>query len=54
MLKTETDKIIQIVTERIPAVLAIYLFGSHATGMDTEYSDVDVAFFTPFDSMSFP
>ena len=49
MQKSETDKIIQIVIEQIPSVLAVYLFGSHAAGVDTENSDVDIAFLTPFD-----
>jgi uncharacterized protein len=50
MLKTEIDKIVQIVTEQIPTVQCVYLFGSQATGMDSESSDVDIAFFTPFES----
>jgi uncharacterized protein len=50
MLKTEIDKIIQTVTERIPSAQAIYLFGSQATGMNSVSSDVDIAFFTPFES----
>jgi uncharacterized protein len=49
MLKTEIDKIIKIVTEQIPSVQAIYIFGSQATGMNSTSSDVDIAFFTPFE-----
>jgi uncharacterized protein len=49
MLKIETDKIVQIVTEQIPSAQAIYLFGSQATEMNSVGSDVDIAFFTPFE-----
>jgi uncharacterized protein len=54
MLKTEIDKIIQIVTEQIPSVQAIYLFGSQTTGMDSSNSDVDIAFLTPFEYKADP
>jgi uncharacterized protein len=54
MQKSETDKITQIVIEHIPSVLAVYLFGSHAVGLGTENSDVDIAFLTPFEYKSNP
>lgn len=53
-LKTEIDQIIQIITERIPSVQAIYLFGSQVAGMNSADSDVDIAFFTPFEYKSDP
>jgi uncharacterized protein len=54
MLKFDVDRIIQIVTEQIPSVQAIYLFGSKAIGTDSADSDVDVAFFTPFEYKTNP
>jgi uncharacterized protein len=54
MLKTEIDKIIQTVTERIPSAQAIYLFGSQAIGMSSAGSDVDIAFFAPFEYKADP
>jgi len=49
MKKAEIDSVTQLVTEHIPSVLAIYLFGSQATGLHSTNSDVDIAFLTPFD-----
>lgn len=41
-------------TEQIPSVQAIYLFGSQATGMSSASSDVDIAFVTPFEYKADP
>jgi predicted nucleotidyltransferase len=49
MLKADIDKIVKIATEQIPSVQAVYLFGSHASGMSSSSSDVDIAFFTAFE-----
>ncbi len=49
MKKADIDIVTQLVAEHIPSVLAIYLFGSQATGLHSTNSDVDIAFLTPFD-----
>jgi predicted nucleotidyltransferase len=49
MKKAELDNVVQLITEQIPSVEVIYLFGSMANGMDSRESDVDIAFLTPFE-----
>ena len=39
----DTNKIIQIISRHIPEVVAIYLFGSAATGDTNDDSDIDLA-----------
>ena len=42
-----TDPLLEHLRKRLPDLLAVYLFGSHATGMATAGSDVDLAVFAP-------
>jgi uncharacterized protein len=54
MNESMMNKIITIITGQIPSALAIYIFGSHATDTNLSQSDVDIAFFTPFESKISP
>jgi predicted nucleotidyltransferase len=43
----QLDAVVDTVRQRIPGCVAIYLFGSHATGTSSRESDVDLAVLAP-------